>query len=147
MGRNQRIALLVGVVAVAVVAFVIASPGGDDDSGSSTTQTPRKPAAGDSLGTDARDVTARIRIEDEKPAGGVKDIEVKKGDKVDLVVTADASDDVHLHGYDIEKKVTPGQATHFRFTADAEGAFEIESHKAEDAGLDPLLARLLVKPS
>jgi len=75
-----------------------------------------------------------------------KDIKVKKGDKVTIVVSADAEDDIHLHGYDIEKPVEPGKPAEFKFTADIEGIFEIESHVAEDAGREPLMGKLTVEP-
>jgi plastocyanin len=79
--------------------------------------------------------------------GGPADIQAKKGDVVRFVVSSDAADDIHLHGYDIEKKVEPGQPARFKFTADVEGIFEIESHVAEDAGKDPLVGKLTVEPS
>ena len=66
---------------------------------------------------------------------------MKKGDKVTLVVTADAHDDIHVHGCDIEKHVEPGKPTTFKFTADIEGIFEIESHVAEDAGREPQMGK------
>ena len=64
-----------------------------------------------------------------------------------IVVAADAPDEIHLHGYDLTREAAPGAPARFNFTADLEGVFEIESHTAEDAGLDPLVARLLVNPS
>jgi FtsP/CotA-like multicopper oxidase with cupredoxin domain len=79
--------------------------------------------------------------------GGAKNIDVAKGDTVRIVVTADAPDEIHLHGYDITRNAAPGQPARFRFKANAEGSFEIESHVAEDAGLDALVARLVVSPS
>lgn len=79
--------------------------------------------------------------------GGVQEIEVTAGEVVTLVVTSDSPDDIHLHGYDIEREAGPGEPARFRFKADIEGAFEIESHVAEDAGLEPLIANLLVEPS
>ena len=79
--------------------------------------------------------------------GGAQDIEVARGDTVRIVVTSDAPDEIHLHGYDITRNPAPGKPARFQFRADAEGAFEIESHVAEDAGLDPLVARLVVEPS
>jgi hypothetical protein len=63
------------------------------------------------------------------------------------VVTSDAPDEIHLHGYDITRTPAPGRPARFQFRAEAEGAFEIESHVAADAGLDPLVARLVVEPS
>jgi hypothetical protein len=131
MSRNQRIGLVVAALAAAVVAFVIASVGGDD--GGTTAASPKSQAT-------------RIQIGGGKVAGGPPEVKVKKGDPVVIVVSADAPDDVHLHGYDIEKKVEPGQPARFRFKANLEGEFEIESHVAEDAGRDPLLGTLIVEP-
>ena len=76
----------------------------------------------------------------------MQDIKVKKGDNVTIVVSADAHDVIHLHGYDIEKDVEPGKPATFKFTADIEGIFEIESHVAEDAGREPLMGKLTVEP-
>ncbi len=74
-------------------------------------------------------------------------IAVEKGDTVRLIVTSDASDEIHLHGYDITRTAAPGKPARFRFEANTEGVFEIESHTAEDAGRDPLIARLVVEPA
>ena len=79
--------------------------------------------------------------------GGVKTIKAKRGDTVRIVVSSDAPDEIHLHGYDIEREAEPGKPANFRFKADAEGAFELESHAAEDAGKEPLVAHLLIGPS
>jgi hypothetical protein len=50
---------------------------------------------------------------------------VKLGTKIHLVVHADVSDEVHVHGYDKHADVTNGVAT-VDFTADVPGLFEIE---------------------
>ena len=157
MSRNQRIGLIVAAVLFAAVAFVIASPDDDDgggDQGARTTQT--TPAETEAqTETEAEqphetvppkpDVT-RIRIRGGEVAGGAADITATKGDIVRIVVSADAPDDIHLHGYDIERTAAPGQPARFRFKADVEGIFEIESHVAEDAGKDPLIGKLTVEP-
>jgi plastocyanin len=153
MSRNQRIGLIAAAVLVAVLAFVIASPGGDDEPGkaSQTTAT---------TSTDTTDTTetqteapappkpevTRIDIRGGEVVGGPAEIHAKNGDTVVIVVSADAPDDIHLHGYDIEKPVEPGKPATFRFKANLEGEFEIESHVAEDAGRDPLLGTLIVEP-
>ena len=160
MSTNQRIALVVAALVVAVLAFVIAQPGGDDEEGERATTTPAQTETSTDTGTGSEtqaeeeppppppepEVT-RIRLQGGVVAGGPKDIEVEQGDTVRIVVTADAPDDIHLHGYDIERQAAPGQPARFRFKANAEGAFEIESHVAEDAGREPLIARLVVNPS
>jgi hypothetical protein len=138
MTRNQRIGLVVAAVGVAVLAFVIASPGGDEsDNTAPVAETPAPP----------KPEVTRIQIRGGEVVGGPAEIKAKKGDRVAIVVSADAPDDIHLHGYDIEKKVEPGQPARFRFKANLEGEFEIESHVAEDAGRDPLLGTLIVEPS
>jgi hypothetical protein len=166
MSTSQRIALVVAAVAVAVLAFVIARPGDDDDGGERAATTPAQTETGESTdggtadgGAEAPpetqeepppppepDVT-RIRMRSGEVVGGPQDIVAARGDTVRIVVTSDAPDEIHLHGYDITRNPAPGQPARFQFRADAEGAFEIESHVAEDAGKDPLVARLVVEPS
>jgi FtsP/CotA-like multicopper oxidase with cupredoxin domain len=163
MSTNQRIALVVVAVAVAVLAFVIAQPGDDEDGDERATTTPAQTDTG--AGSDGGGATAPAETEEEPPppppepevtriqmrggsvVGGAQDIEVEPGDTVRIVATSDVQDEIHLHGYDITRNAAPGQPARFRFRADAEGAFEIESHVAEDAGRDPLVARLVVAPS
>ena len=161
MSRNQRIGLIVAAVVVAVLAFVIASPG-DDDEGDQAAQTTTTPQA-ETSATETESAPTETETEAETPApikavvtgieiragevvGGPAEIRVTHGDRVLLTVTSDAPDDIHLHGYDIEKKVAPGQPAKFRFIAELEGEFEIESHVAEDAGRDPLIGTLIVEP-
>jgi FtsP/CotA-like multicopper oxidase with cupredoxin domain len=160
MSRNQRIALVVVALVVAVVAFVIARPGGDDDNGTeraaqtapaqtetgaaeetAETQTETEPP------TPPEPEISRIRVRGGSVVGGVQRVQATKGDTVRIVVTSDAPDEIHLHGYDVYEDVAPGKPARFVFRADIEGIFEIESHVAEDAGRDPLLARLVVEPS
>lgn len=84
---------------------------------------------------------AAIRIENGEPVGGVVEVEVRKGDRVRIVVRADAEQELHLHGYEIEKVVRPGKPAIFVFTAEFEGIFELESHTT-----DTLVAKLVVEP-
>jgi FtsP/CotA-like multicopper oxidase with cupredoxin domain len=159
MSRNQRIGLIVAAVLFAVVAFVIASPGDDDSDDQAAQTTPNtrtesqartetepEPAEQPHETVPPEPQVTRIEIRGGEVAGGAADIQATKGDVVRIVVSADAPDDIHLHGYDIEKKAGPGQPARFTFKADVEGIFEIESHVAEDAGKDPLIAKLTVEP-
>ena len=56
-----------------------------------------------------------------------------EGDRVRLRWTADAPTVLHLHGYDLEREVTPGQVSEFRFEAYATGRFPLEVHAHGDA--------------
>jgi hypothetical protein len=164
MSRNQRVVLVVAAIAVAVVAFVVAQPGDDEDEGQSAGNTAAQTETGNGGSTAGpadtqptetetepppppKPEVTRIRIQGGAVVGGAKDIDVTRGDTVRIVVTADAADEIHLHGYDITRNAGPGSPARFRFKANAEGAFEIESHVAADAGMDPLVARLVVQPS
>ncbi len=163
MPRSQRIALVAGALVVAVIAFLIAQPGDDEEGQQSATTTPGQTSPEQNGPTETRPQAeeeeepapppepepqvTRIRLQDGAVAGGAKDIEVEPGETVRIVVTADAPDEIHLHGYDITKDAAPGRPARFRFEAKLEGAFEMESHAAEDAGRDPLVARLVVSPS
>jgi FtsP/CotA-like multicopper oxidase with cupredoxin domain len=154
MSRNQRIMLVIAALAVAVVAFVIASPGSDDEDGdqaAETTATQTQTEVETETETSPPEPPApsvtRLQIQGGEVVGGAPSIEVEQGEPVRIVVAADAPDEIHLHGYDLTREAAPGAPARFNFTADLEGVFEIESHTAEDAGLDPLVARLLVNPS
>jgi hypothetical protein len=158
MSRNQRIMLVVAALAVAVLAFVIANPGSDEeDSGhaaqTTTTENETQTETGAETQTETEPApepvisVTRIRIQGGQVVGGAKTIEVTKGEPLRLVVASDAPDDIHVHGYDLEKRVEPSAPARFNFKANLEGVFEVESHVAEDAGRDPLVARLVVNPS
>jgi FtsP/CotA-like multicopper oxidase with cupredoxin domain len=152
MSRNQRIGLLLAALVVAVVAVAVAvASGGDDEDGGqpaqTTTEKTRTTTEEPHETVPPEPQATRIRLRGGQVVGGPAEISVTKGDRVRIVVSADAPDDIHLHGYDIEKPAEPGKPARFNFTADIEGIFEIESHVAEDAGRDPLVGKLTVEPS
>lgn len=148
MSRGQRAGLIALAVAVAAVAFVVARPDDDDDGAGTpaadTTRTqPPSTVEAPTATTEARP-EQRIELRDHRPAGGgIRWIEVSKGDFVRLAVESDAPDEIHLHGYDITREARPGEPARFSFRADIEGIFEIESHE----GGERIIARLVVEPA
>jgi FtsP/CotA-like multicopper oxidase with cupredoxin domain len=145
-----RIGLVVAALAALVAAFVVLSPGADEEPatapsttdatiapGASTptvTQPPQRPAPKPAF------VTIRVRAG--RPIGGVKAIAVKSGDRARIQVTSpDTTDEVHLHGYDISRNLNAGGRVRFSFDADAEGIFELELE-----GSHTPIARLTVQP-
>jgi len=72
---------------------------------------------------------------------GPTEFTASQGDPVTIVVRADVTDEVHLHGYDLHADVTPNEPARIEFTADVPGVFECE---LEDAG--KLLFRLEITP-
>jgi hypothetical protein len=65
-----------------------------------------------------------------KASGDTGRVRVAKGTSVTVVVTSDVADEVHLHGYDIEKELSPGAPATLQFDATIAGVFEVELHKA-----------------
>jgi hypothetical protein len=61
-------------------------------------------------------------------------IRVKQGDVVKLRWTSDRPITLHLHGYDIERKIVPGTVAEMAFTANATGRFPVEEHKLDAHG-------------
>ena len=104
-----------------------------------------RPGGGDGDASTRPSLT-RIRIAKGTVVGGARSIKLEKGARATIVVVADAPDELHLHGYDIEKRVRPGRPARFSFEARQEGVFELESHTAEHAGREPEVARVVVGP-
>jgi hypothetical protein len=156
MSRGQRTALVLAAVVVAVIAFVAARPSGDDEEPTrsppapspkeATRQTEKEPTTETQAAPEPRPALERISIAQGAVKGGPRTISVSRGEIVRVVVSSDAPDELHLHGFDITRNAGPGKPASFRFRARIEGSFEMESHTAEDAGRDPLVARVVVEP-
>lgn len=56
--------------------------------------------------------------------------QVKQDDEVTMIVRSDQPVTVHLHGYDFEQDIEPGEPAQFEFTANATGSFPITIHLA-----------------
>lgn len=136
----------------ALAASVVAGAGCGGSSGStaattvtedsSTVDTSTQTTSPDSTTPAAPDVTVmRIVVKDGRAQGGIRRLDVAKGDRVRLVVAADTADEVHLHGYDRTADVAPGQKGQIVFVATVPGRFEIE---LEGAGVQ--IGELEVRP-
>lgn len=119
MRSAQRVALVVAAAAVLVVGFVLANSGGSSK--------PRAPVLRHF------DVTVAAG----KPVGGVQNLVANKGDTIDLTVSSDVADEIHVHGYDLHKTVLGGGVVHFSFAARIDGNFviELESRNEQIASL------------
>ena len=147
------VAIAAGLAAV-IVLFIVLRPGDDEDAATGPTPTVTgTPTPTGSTATETGSPTETtsasptpdaVEIEVEVEDGEVRgpgDVEVRQGERVRLVVEADVSDEVHVHGYDLLAEVTPSEPAVIAFRADAPGVFEVE---LEGAGL-PLL-ELTVTP-
>jgi hypothetical protein len=146
------VAIAAGLAAV-IVLFVVLQPGDDEEAATGPTATVTESptpsettteSGSPSETTSASPTPDAVEIEVEVEDGEVQgpgDVEVEQGERVRLVVEADVSDEVHVHGYDLLAEVTPEEPAVVAFRADAPGVFEVE---LEGAGL--LLLELTVTP-
>ena len=81
----------------------------------------------------AAELTFDIKIERGRVPDTMRLIRVNEGDIVKLRWTSDQPLVLHLHGYDIEKRLVAGAVTELAFTAYATGRFPIHVH-AQGAG-------------
>ena len=93
-----------------------------------------KPAMKESLvkGEEMSGIT--LKIAGGEIQGGKKVIRVKQGDEVRLNLMADKTTEVHLHGYDIEKTVSPGGVAVMAFRARVAGRFPVTLHGSHSHG-------------
>jgi hypothetical protein len=82
----------------------------------------------------AADLTFDLKIQGGRVPQNMRLVRVKQGDAVKLRWTSDRSIVLHLHGYDIEKKVEPGMVSEMAFVARATGRFSVEEHKPDAKG-------------
>jgi len=69
------------------------------------------------------------------------EISVGEGDRVRLRISSDRPVEIHVHGYDLEGEVEPGETTELSFDATTTGRFSLEDHHSE-----AVLGELIVRP-
>lgn len=76
--------------------------------------------------TESGDVVIEAALANGTVAVDSDRVEIPLGSTVEIRVTADAMEHVHLHGYDIMANVAPESGAVIAFTADTPGKFEVE---------------------
>ena len=108
-------------------------------SGSSVPATPRPSAATRKPSSPAADTTIAVVIADGKVSPNAGNVRVKEGQTVQVTITSDVDESIHVHGYDQTAEASPGKPGAVTFTADVKGVFEIETHESAK-----LVAKLIV---
>lgn len=152
--RFRRFALVVATVGLLLSLFIALRPDDDESAGATTTTTATtttaepppattttSPPATTTAPPEPAFDTVRVTVTGGQPQGGVQRATIEQGREVVLVVRADVSDHIHLHGYDLMADVAPGSPARIEFTADVPGRFEVE---LEDRGIQ--IADLQVRP-
>jgi hypothetical protein len=129
-----RWAILAASVALLVVLFVVLRPSDDDSDGAATPSSPTtsvspstSPTASPTASPSAAPERTIIEVTYRDGAVvGPTSFTVTQGDRVRIIVHADVSDEVHLHGYDLSADVTLETPARIDLVADAAGVYEVE---------------------
>jgi hypothetical protein len=128
-----RVLILAATGGVAAVLFVLLRPEDVEPGATPTTTaiqtnttTEREPTVPPPRPPPPPPAQVRITVRDGRPVGGIRRVTVGRGRRVVLIVSADVSDHVHLHGYDVMSDVGPGRPARLAFRATIVGTVEVE---------------------
>ena len=96
------------ITAIALVAIAIPVAG-------TTAAAATTASAGTAATAVVKPVVISIKVVNGRPVGGIKRPTVKKGQTVRIVVRTNVGSEVHLHGYNLEKKIKKGVPTVMQF--------------------------------
>jgi hypothetical protein len=83
------------------------------------------------IGAGGAERVFNIRIENGRAPENMRFVRVNQGDVVKLRWSTDRAVILHLHGYDIERRVTPGQIVEMIFEARVTGRFPVHVHAGD----------------
>jgi plastocyanin len=115
---------------LAIGGFLLSGCAGSStpaDPGTSSGAASSSPATGASA--KATDIV--VSVKDGKVSPKTHRVKVAVGSSVRILVSSDVDDEVHVHGYDIEREISAGQSATIEFTADQTGVFEVETHESD----------------
>lgn len=99
---------------------------------SSTTSSDPDGATTSTLAPSVAGTLVEITVASGQVSGGVSRKRIDVGESVTVRVTSDVAEEIHVHGYDLTRDLTPGVPVELTFTADIPGVFEVE---LENSGL------------
>ena len=115
-------ALLAGALTTVVLAGCAGTP--PQAAGASA------PASSTAAATGAADQRIEVQVSGGRVHGDTGRVPVAAGSHVTRVVNSDVADEVHVHGYDVEQELSPGQQAEIVLDATIPGVFEVELHEA-----------------
>ena len=140
MPRTMRIPLVLAAVLAAVGAFVVLRP--DDDSSSPSDraatverQTPAEGRTATKRSVAGATPTPAVRRPPLLTADHVRTLSFRRGETIAFRVRHSVEEEIHVHGYDISRRLPAGRTVNVRFPAELEGIFEVElEHSATPLG-------------
>jgi type V secretory pathway adhesin AidA len=153
MSRNQRLSFLGIAAVIAVVAIVVLTAGGSDDtstddsantSARQTATATATPSADDGQEQPTPTPTPTPTPKPQPPllvAGKVTKLRFDEGETVRFRARSAETEEIHVHGYDRYVDLPAGKTVTESFKAGITGIFEIELH-----GSGEVIAELRVDP-
>jgi Cupredoxin-like domain len=93
--------------------------------------TSSRTSASPGASTSAKTTDIVVSVKDGKVSPKTHRVKVAVGSSVRILVSSDVDDEVHVHGFDIEREISAGQSVTIDFTADQTGVFEVETHESD----------------
>jgi hypothetical protein len=105
------------------------APDASSSSGSSSSSSSGSATAATSAApSSAAGQRFEVQVAGGQVSGDTGRVPVAAGEHVTVVITSDVADEAHLHGYDVEAELAPGEPTELGFDATIPGVFELELH-------------------
>jgi Cupredoxin-like domain len=121
-------------VALALAATLsLPACGGDEPTDTSSSTPPASSTSGTATPAESTFTGTEIvvAVANGKVSPPTHRVKVAKGTQIRLQVTSDKADELHVHGYEIEKELPVGEQVTLGFTADQAGLFDIELHESD----------------
>lgn len=121
MNRTRHVVTAVGFLCALSVGgcATAANPGTSSTSASGGSAAPATPA---------KLRVIRVTIHGQNVSPAPDNIEIPLGTTVRLVVTSDHDDELHAHGFEVERTLKAGTPTTLDLTATDPGVYEVETH-------------------
>jgi plastocyanin len=128
--RRRTLSALAAVLLVLLAAGC--APGSDESSASATGGSSSSAGIASGEPNPAREpVTVTVSVTDGRVTPEPSRVKVPLGSTVELQITSDVDDEVHVHGFDVEKSLEAGVTTTLELLADEAGLYEVETHETE----------------
>lgn len=126
MNKTSATFIVIGILVLGVIGYLAFKPKSTNQNNNQTTNQP----SGQSVTEPPSPAFIEVVLDYKSGvAFEPKSVRVEEGQKVVIKTTADITDEVHLHGYDISTDVKPGEVATLEFTADKTGRFPVELEK------------------
>ena len=106
-----------------------ATSGAPSSSPSSPSSSSDASSSSDSSSSTPTQRTIAVTVRGNRVTPAPRTVELKVGETITLEVTSDHADQLHVHGFDIEKELPAGTPVRVELTGESPGVYEVETHE------------------